>query len=85
MIVSIPITKGVGQAFDLEEDLIREWFMRVDLEQARDTIKVCEVIIDARLAMQPKRKRRSDAGAKRATTTATEAAEQVLDLRELGK
>ena len=44
---------------------IRNWFMRVDLEQARDTLKICEGIVDARLTMQPGRKRRSDAGTPR--------------------
>jgi hypothetical protein len=77
--MSITVKQGEGQAVEIEEDHIREWFMRVDVEQARDTLKVCEGIVDTRLTMQPKRKRRSDAGQPR------NAEQQAIDLRELGK
>jgi hypothetical protein len=48
--------------FELAEEHVREWFMKVNVEQARDTLKVCEGIVDARLTMKPKRVRRKDAG-----------------------
>lgn len=72
------ITTKDGLAIDLDEHEIRRWFMAADLEQARDTFRVVEGIIETRTEMQPKRKRRSDAGQPH-----TE--EQALDLRELGK
>lgn len=49
----------------IEEYDIRQWFMRVDLEQAEDTLNVVRGIIETRRTLQPKRKRRSDAGQSR--------------------
>jgi hypothetical protein len=49
----------------LEELDIRHWFCAVDLEQALDTFRVVEGILQARQEAQPKRKRRSDAGTKK--------------------
>lgn len=54
---------------ELPEYDIRRWFMIVDLEQARDTFRVVEGILEMRQTAQPKRKRRSDAGAKRGQET----------------
>jgi hypothetical protein len=51
-----------GEVNEVEEFDIRKWFTMADLEQARDTFRVCEGIIQARLAMKPARKRRKDAG-----------------------
>jgi hypothetical protein len=62
----------------IEEYDIRKWFMTVDLEQAVDTYRVVAGIIETRQVFEPKRKRRSDAGAKRATQ------DTPIDLRELG-
>lgn len=61
----------------IEEYDIRQWFMHIDLAQAEDTFRVVEGIIETREQMQPKRKRRSDAGEKRATN------EQQVSLREI--
>lgn len=63
-----------GLTIELDEYEIRRWFMAVDIEQARDTFRVVEGIIETRLEMQPKRMRRSDAGTKRG--------DQTLELRE---
>jgi hypothetical protein len=49
----------------IEEIDIRMWFMKVDLEQAQDTFRVVEGIIQTREQFQPKRKKRSDAGQSR--------------------
>jgi hypothetical protein len=49
----------------LEEFDIRHWFCSVDLEQAMDTFRVVEGILQARQEAQPKRKKRSDAGQQR--------------------
>ena len=46
----------------IEEYDIRIWFMKTDLEQARDTFRVVEGILQTREEFTPKRKRRSDAG-----------------------
>ena len=46
----------------IDEHDIRQWFKTVDLEQAQDTFRVVEGIIETRQAMQPKRARRKDAG-----------------------
>lgn len=64
---------------ELEEFDIRKWFMTVDLEQARDTFRVVEGIIQTREQFQPKRKQRSDAGKKR------DDGQQPIDLREIAK
>jgi len=53
----------------IEEMDIRQWFMRVDLEQAKDTFRVVEGIIQTRELFQPTRKRRSDAGKPRKDET----------------
>ena len=53
----------------IDEYTIRQWFVTTELEQARDTLRVCEGIIQARLEAQPKRKQRSDAGKTRGTGT----------------
>jgi len=55
---------------EMEEYDIRQWFMRTDLTQAADTLRVCQGIIETREALAPKCKKRSDAGTKK------------LDLRE---
>jgi hypothetical protein len=65
---------------EIAEDDVRRWFACVDLEQAGDTLNVCRGIIEGRQAAAPKRQRRSDAGKPRPA-----AAEQTLDLREVGK
>ena len=52
----------------LEEWDVRKWFCAVDLEQAEDTFRVVEGILQARREAQPvvkQRKRRSDAGVSR--------------------
>jgi hypothetical protein len=46
----------------LDEYTVRRWFMQVELEQAEDTARAVQVIIETRRATQPKRKRRKDAG-----------------------
>ena len=46
----------------LDEMDIRQWFKTVDIEQARDTFRVVEGILEMR---GTGRKRRKDAGAKR--------------------
>ena len=51
-----------GLTIELDEYDVRRWFMAVDLEQAQDTFRVVEGIIETRQAMQPKRARRKDAG-----------------------
>jgi hypothetical protein len=55
----------------IEEYDIRRWFMSVDLTQARDTFRVVEGIIETRESMQPKRKRRKDAGTKKSDSVRT--------------
>lgn len=64
---------------DIEEFDIRMWFMKVELEQARDTFRVVEGIIQTREQFQPKRKTRSDAGKKR------DDGQQPIDLKEITK
>ena len=44
---------------------VRMWFMTTDLTRARDAFRVVEGILQTREQFQPKRKPRSDAGAKR--------------------
>lgn len=73
------ITTKDGLTIELDEWQIRRWFMAAPIEEARDTFRVVEGIIETRTEMQPKRQRRSDAGKPRT------ASDQVLDLRELGK
>ena len=46
----------------MDEYDVRRWFMAADLKQAQDTFRVVEGILQTRESMQPKRKRRSDAG-----------------------
>ena len=48
---------------ELDEFAVREWFKTVDIEQARDTFRVVEGILEMRSV--PKRARRKDAGTKR--------------------
>lgn len=60
----------------LDERAIRLWFMQTDLEQAEDTFRVVEGIIETRKEFQPKRKKRSDAGQPRGN-------EANLNLREI--
>lgn len=50
---------------EIDEMDIRRWFITEDLEQARDTFRVCEGILEARQEAQPTRKKRADAGTKR--------------------
>jgi hypothetical protein len=50
---------------DIDERDVRLWFMKTDLEQAEDTFRVVEGIIETRKEFQPKRKKRSDAGQQR--------------------
>jgi hypothetical protein len=66
-----------GLTIELEEYDIRRWFIAVPLEEASDTFKVLEGILEARTLAQPTRKRRRDAG-----TTRTQ---QTIDLREPAK
>jgi hypothetical protein len=54
-----------GLDVDLDEFDIRRWFSVAPLEDAKDTARVIEGIIEGRLAAEPKRKRRSDAGQSR--------------------
>ena len=52
----------------IDERDIRIWFMKTELEQARDTYRVVEGILQVRMEAQPelkKRKKRSDAGVAR--------------------
>lgn len=49
----------------IDEMDIRIWFMKTDLDQARDTFRVVEGIIQTREQFQPARKKRSDAGKSR--------------------
>lgn len=49
----------------IDEQDIREWFKTVDIEQARDTFRVVEGILEMR---GTGRKRRKDAGRTRAAT-----------------
>lgn len=55
-----------NEAKDIAEWDIRQWFKTVDLEQASDTFRVVEGILEMRREAQPKRKKRSDAGSERA-------------------
>jgi hypothetical protein len=48
----------------VDEMIVRQWFKQVDIEQARDTFRVVEGILEMR--GESKRKRRSDAGTTRA-------------------
>jgi hypothetical protein len=50
----------------IEEYDVRQWFLKTELAQAADTLRVVQGIIEARQAQEPKRKRRSDAGRTRA-------------------
>jgi hypothetical protein len=50
---------------EIDERDVRLWFMKTDLEQAEDTFRVVEGIIETRKEFQPKRKKRSDAGTQR--------------------
>jgi hypothetical protein len=50
---------------EIDERDVRLWFMKTDLEQAEDTFRVVEGIIETRKEFQPKRKKRSDAGQQR--------------------
>lgn len=68
-----------GLTIELDEYDVRRWFMAAPLEEARDTFRVVEGIIETRTAMQPKRARRSDAGKPRETE------QQAINLREIGK
>ncbi len=68
---------------EIDERDIRLWFMKTDLEQAEDTFRVVEGIIETRKQFQPKRKPRADAGQKRSSKTMVVGA-PVLDLREPG-
>jgi hypothetical protein len=62
--------KSHSMAQGIEEYEIREWFKTVDLEQARDTFRVVEGILEMRGSQ---RKRRKDAGKPRqATLTPTD-------------
>ena len=52
----------------LDEWHVRRWFCSIDLEQAEDTFRVVEGILQARREARPavkQRKRRSDAGVSR--------------------
>jgi hypothetical protein len=46
----------------IDEDNIRLWFYTVDLEQAEDTYRVVDGILQGRRAGVPARKKRADAG-----------------------
>lgn len=46
----------------IEEMDVRQWFKTVDLDQAQDTFRVVQGILEMRAESQPKRKRRKDAG-----------------------
>jgi len=48
---------------------VRQWFLRTELAQAADTLRVVQGIIEARKAASIKRKRRSDAGRTRTEAT----------------
>jgi hypothetical protein len=65
LVTSVLDECGLTHRVHLCEYDIRQWFMHVELQQAEDTMRAAEVIIEMRQAMKPKRKRRSDAGAKR--------------------
>lgn len=65
----------------VDEFDIRRWFSIQGIEDAADTLRVCEGIVEGRQAEAPKRRRRSDAGTKRPAA----AAEQTLDLREVAR
>jgi hypothetical protein len=69
----MPVTNGI------DEYEIRQWFMTVDLEQARDTFRVVEGILQTREQFQPKRKKRSDAGKSRNES------QELIDLKEITK
>ena len=63
--------KGNSVVPPIEEWDIRKWFCSVEFEQAEDTFRVVEGILQARREAQPvakQRKRRSDAGLKRRHT-----------------
>ncbi len=47
---------------DIDEMDVRLWFMKTELEQAEDTFRVVEGILQTRKEYQPTRKKRSDAG-----------------------
>lgn len=49
----------------VDEYDVRRWFITADLEQALDTFRVVTGILETRSAVQPKRKRRKDAGVSR--------------------
>lgn len=61
-----------GLDIELEESDIRAWFKAVELDQAQDTFRVVEGILEMRAEAQPKRKRRSDAGTSREQIKLTE-------------
>ena len=56
-----------GNGLEVDEFLVRSFFLMVDPKQAQDTLRVCEGIVQARLLSHPKRARRKDAGHKRQT------------------
>ena len=74
--MALPETPQRATPREIEEYDIRVWFMKVDLEQARDTFRVVEGILQTRVEYQPARKKRSDAGKPR---------NGELDLKESGK
>jgi hypothetical protein len=65
LVTSVLDECGLTHRVRLCEYDIRQWFMHVELQQAEDTMRVAEVIIEMRQSVKPKRKRRSDAGTKR--------------------
>jgi hypothetical protein len=59
--MSDSVKVGTGDGYEMDERDVRLWFMKTELEQAEDTFRVVEGIIQTRKEFQPKRKRRSDA------------------------
>jgi len=61
-----------GRPIEITDVDIREWFLHENLEQADETLLVCEGIMQTRreLDLEPKRKRRKDAGIPRKEASA---------------
>ena len=73
-----------GNGLEVDEFLVRSFFLMVDPKQAQDTLRVCEGIVQARLLSHPKRARRKDAGKPRPADR-TRMLDEPIDLKELGK
>jgi hypothetical protein len=58
----MPTEEYRQQIVAMTEFDIRQWFTLVAMEQAEDTARAIGVIMETRRSLEPKRKRRKDAG-----------------------